>query len=139
MRQRPLAGVPEIRALLIRAGNQGKQVCTGTGERHRRDGGLRAMAARPRGQVVERYGKSGRTYAIRFHAYGRRRYLTLGRGSEGWTRRRAEDELSNVLADVRRDLWVGRSRAHGDITDRRSERSSLRSFQTICWPNAALR
>jgi hypothetical protein len=64
------------------------------------------MAARPRGQVVERYGKSGRTYAIRFHAHGRRRYLTLGRESEGWTRRRAEDELANVLADVRRDLWI---------------------------------
>jgi integrase len=64
------------------------------------------MAARPRGQVVERHWKSGRTYAIRFYAYGRRRYLTLGRESEGWTRRRAEDELANVLADVRRDLWV---------------------------------
>lgn len=64
------------------------------------------MAVRPRGQVVERRSKSGRTYAIRFYAYGRRRYLTLGREFEGWTRRRAEDELANVLADVRRDLWV---------------------------------
>jgi integrase len=64
------------------------------------------MAVRPRGQVVERRLKGGRIYAIRFHAYGRRRYLTLGLESEGWTRRRAEDELANVLADVRRDLWV---------------------------------
>lgn len=64
------------------------------------------MAARPRGHVVERRLKSGRSYAIRFHASGRRRYLTLGRESEGWTRRRAEDELANVLADVRRGLWV---------------------------------
>ena len=64
------------------------------------------MAIRPKGQVVERRCKSGRTFAIRFPAYGRRRYLTLGRESEGWTRRRAEDELANVLADVRRDLWV---------------------------------
>jgi integrase len=56
--------------------------------------------------VVERRLKSGRSYAIRFHAYGRRRFLTLGRESEGWTRRQAEDELANVLADVRRDLWV---------------------------------
>jgi len=46
------------------------------------------MAARPRGQVVERYGNGGRTYAIRFSASGRRRYLTLGREYEGWTRRR---------------------------------------------------
>lgn len=64
------------------------------------------MAARLRGQVVERCLKSGRVYAIRFRAYGRRRYLTLGRESEGWTRRGAEDGLANVLADVRRDLWV---------------------------------
>lgn len=64
------------------------------------------MAARPRGQVVERYGKSGRTYAIRFGANGHRRYLTLGRESEGWTRRLAKDELANVLADVRRGLWI---------------------------------
>lgn len=66
------------------------------------------MAARPRGHVVERYGKVGRTYAIRFPAHGRRRYQTLGRESEGWARRTAEDELANVLADVRRDLWVER-------------------------------
>ncbi len=64
------------------------------------------MAIRPRGQVLERRWKGGRGYAIRFYAYGRRRYLTLGRESEGWSRRRAEDELANVLADVRRDLWV---------------------------------
>jgi hypothetical protein len=64
------------------------------------------MAVRPRGQVIERRLKSGRIYAIRFHVYGRRRYLTLGHESEGWTRRRAEDALANVLADVRRDLWV---------------------------------
>jgi integrase len=64
------------------------------------------MAVRSRGQVVERCGKSGYTYAIRFSANGRRRYLTLGRESEGWTRRLAEDELANVLADARRGLWV---------------------------------
>jgi integrase len=30
---------------------------------------------------------------------------TLGRRSEGWTRKRAEQELENVIADVRRGLW----------------------------------
>ena len=29
------------------------------------------------GQVLERRGKRGRTYALRFRAYGRRHYLTL--------------------------------------------------------------
>ena len=32
-------------------------------------------------------------------------YVTLGTSDEGWTRRRAEDELANVLADVRRGVW----------------------------------
>jgi integrase len=64
------------------------------------------MTTRSKGQVLQRQWKSGRGYAIRFHAYGRRRYLTLGRETEGWTRRRAEDELANVLADVRRSLWA---------------------------------
>jgi len=63
------------------------------------------MARPSTGQVLER--KRGRdiAYAIRFRAYGQRRYLTLGRRSEGWTRRAAETELANVLADVRRGIW----------------------------------
>ena len=38
-------------------------------------------------------------------AYGKRRYVTLGGKGEGWTRARADAELQNVLADVRRGLW----------------------------------
>jgi integrase len=64
------------------------------------------MAAKSEGQVLERLWKSGRGYALRFHAYGERRYLTLGLESEGWTPRRAEEELANVLADVRRGIWT---------------------------------
>jgi integrase len=63
------------------------------------------MARSPNGQVVERKRKGGCTFALRFQAYGRRRYLTLGTAEEGWDRRRAEEELSNVLADVRRGIW----------------------------------
>jgi integrase len=55
--------------------------------------------------VIERNGKRGSTYALRFRAYGRRRYITLGGPEEGWTRELAETELQNVLADVRRGLW----------------------------------
>ena len=64
------------------------------------------MAGRSGGQVLERRWKGGKGYALRFHAYGRRRYLTLGLAGEGWTRRRAEEELQNILADVRRQIWV---------------------------------
>jgi integrase len=65
-----------------------------------------AVARPPTGQVLEKTTSRGRTYALRFRAYGKRQYLTLGTAGEGWTRRRAEDELANVLADVRRGIWT---------------------------------
>jgi len=58
------------------------------------------------GEVLERRVRRDRVYALRFMAYGERRYLTLGRRSDGWGRRAAEEELQNVLADVRRGFWV---------------------------------
>ncbi len=64
------------------------------------------MARRPEGQVLERHWKSGRGYALRFRAYGERLYLTLGLETEGWDRKRAEEELANVMADVRRGIWT---------------------------------
>jgi integrase len=64
------------------------------------------MAARSQGQVIERAWKSGRGYALRFPAYGERQYLTLGLETEGWTRKRAEEELQNIIADVRRGIWI---------------------------------
>ncbi len=63
------------------------------------------MGRQATGQVLERRGKRGRTFALRFRAYGRRQYVTLGGADEGWTRQRAEEELANVLADVRRGIW----------------------------------
>jgi integrase len=44
-------------------------------------------------------------FGIRFRAYGRREYVTLGSAADGWTQPRAADELQNVLADVRRGIW----------------------------------
>jgi len=58
-----------------------------------------------KGQVLERERDHDVVFALRFYAYGKRRYLTLGGRSEGWTRERAEVELQNVLADVRRGIW----------------------------------
>lgn len=61
------------------------------------------MPRRATGQVIEP--TEGRSWAIRFRAYGKRRYLALGTAEDGWNRRKAEAELRNVLADVERGLW----------------------------------
>jgi integrase len=61
--------------------------------------------ARPQGRVVERESRDGTTYAIRFMAAGRRRFQTLGTSAQGWTHARAQTELQNALADVRRGIW----------------------------------
>lgn len=61
------------------------------------------MPRRATGQVVEP--TDGRSWAIRFRAYGKRRYVALGTAEEGWNRKRAEAELRHVLADVERGLW----------------------------------
>jgi integrase len=56
--------------------------------------------------VVRRKTKTGLVFALRFYAYGERHYLTLGAEEAGWSRSRAEEELQNVMADVRRGIWV---------------------------------
>ena len=63
------------------------------------------MAPNATGEVLERWRGGSVVYALRFRAYGKRRYLTLGTKAEGWNRSRANEELQNVLADVRRGLW----------------------------------
>jgi integrase len=56
--------------------------------------------------VVERKRKTGVYYGIRFIAGGRRRYQKLGPAADGWTRKRAEAALQDVMTDVRRGVWV---------------------------------
>jgi len=63
------------------------------------------MGRKATGQVVEVDGANGCRFALRFRAYGKRRYVTLGAAAEGWTRGKAAEELANVLADVRRGIW----------------------------------
>jgi integrase len=63
------------------------------------------MARSPSGQLLSRKTSRGRTFALRFRAYGQRHYVTLGTDRDGWTRARAEQELANTLADVRRGIW----------------------------------
>jgi integrase len=49
-------------------------------------------------------------WAIRFSAYGKRRYEVLGTAEEGWNRSKAEAALRHVLADVERGIWKPRER-----------------------------
>ncbi len=62
-------------------------------------------ARAPKGEVVRNPTRGGFTFALRFTAYGKRRYLTLGRPEDGWTEAKARTELENILADVRRGIW----------------------------------
>jgi integrase len=62
------------------------------------------MARRPTGQVIPPEGQQ-RGWAVRFTAYGKRRFVTLDRPEDGWGRERAEAELRHVLADVERGIW----------------------------------
>ena len=59
--------------------------------------------ARPlKGKIVEHEGVDGLTYrALRFTAYGKRRYVSLGAVG----RDEAETELRHVLADLERAIW----------------------------------
>lgn len=63
------------------------------------------MARKATGQVIEVAGAGSRTFALRFRAYGKRHYVTLGSAADGWTQRKAGEELANVMADVRRGIW----------------------------------
>src|SRR6266566_7557271 len=63
------------------------------------------MARKATGNVLERKRQSGTTYGLRFTAGGERQYVTLGTVAEGWTRKRAEDELRHTMADVERGIW----------------------------------
>lgn len=60
------------------------------------------MARKATGAVVEHRGADGLTYrALRFTAYGKRRYIALG----PITAAEAERELRHVMADVERGTW----------------------------------
>jgi integrase len=59
------------------------------------------MARPATGSIVERRGKDGVTFGLRFRAYGRRQYVT----AQGTTRVDAERELRHLLADVERGRW----------------------------------
>jgi hypothetical protein len=45
------------------------------------------MARPPTGAIIEKRTTRGTSYALRFRAYGQRRYVTLGTTKDGWNRR----------------------------------------------------
>ena len=59
------------------------------------------MARPPSGQIVERDGKQGRTFALGFRAYGKREYVT----TTATNRAEAEEQLAYILAQVKRGTW----------------------------------
>jgi len=85
------------------------------------------MAARAEGEVKVREWKNGRSYALRFWAYAERQYLTLGYEHDGWDLDKANVELQNVLADVRRGLWVPPKKKRRGASDR-AERGEAQPF-----------
>lgn len=63
------------------------------------------MARRSTGSVSVRKRKTGTFYALRFTAYGERRFQTLGSAAEGWTYKKAPAELEVVMAAVKCGPW----------------------------------
>jgi integrase len=64
----------------------------------------RARASK--GAVVKRASRGGgHTYALRFTAYGERRYVTLGSSDQGWSDAKAQAELERVIEQVRAGTW----------------------------------
>ncbi|MDQ6807511.1 MAG: tyrosine-type recombinase/integrase [Actinomycetota bacterium] len=60
------------------------------------------MARKITGAVVPHTGRDGRTYqSLRFTAYGKRRFVSLGTVSDA----EAQRELRHVLADIERGTW----------------------------------
>ena len=64
------------------------------------------MEKRARGEVRVHQRLDGlRTYSLRFRVDGRRRSITLGTDADGWTERKAERKLEDILAAVRVGVW----------------------------------
>jgi integrase len=64
------------------------------------------MEKRERGEIRVHERADGQlTFSLRFRVDGRRRSLTLGKDTDGWTWRKAERKLDDVLAQVRAGVW----------------------------------
>ncbi len=79
------------------------------------------MEKRARGEIrVHERNDGTLTFSIRFRADGRRNSITLGTNKDGWTWKKAERKLDDLLAQVRAGVWrpetaVSREKV-GDLT-----------------------
>jgi len=91
------------------------------------------MEKRARGEIrVHQRADGLRTYSLRFRVNGSRQSLTLGTDAEGWTRRRAERKLDDVLAEVRAGVW--QPPAPPDPADSRD--ATFHEFASRWWTGA---
>ena len=81
------------------------------------------MAAHAKGEVVRNPTRDGFTFALRFTASGKRRYVTLGAPAEGWTQARAEAEAPGERRDWEAEPELVRP-SRGASTGRHRGRSS---------------
>jgi hypothetical protein len=63
------------------------------------------MPRKSTGGIVEKPTTRGISFGLRFRALGRRQFVHLGYAADGWTRERAEQELTYTLAQVERGDW----------------------------------
>ncbi len=64
------------------------------------------MEKRARGEIRVHERKDGQvTYSLRFRVNGKREIVTLGTDTDGWTFRKAEHKLEDVLARIRAGVW----------------------------------
>jgi integrase len=81
------------------------------------------MARKVTGAVVEHPGRDGRVYrSLRFTAYGKRRYVSLGPVSEA----EAQRELRHALSDVERGRWT-----EPRAVDAPAEREPIPTFHVL--------
>jgi integrase len=64
------------------------------------------MEKRASGEIRVHERRDGQvTYSLRFRVNGKREILTLGTDTDGWTFRKAERKLDDVLARIRAGVW----------------------------------
>lgn len=79
------------------------------------------MARPATGSVVEPKG-ARKSWGLRFRVSGKREFLTLGRPEDGWNRRKADEALKDVLAEVQLGTYEPpRAKAAIEVPDQAEE------------------
>jgi hypothetical protein len=89
------------------------------------------MGRRATGQIITTPNEHGTSYAVRFTAFGKRRFQTIGHSADGMTRADAERELQHIMADVQRGLW--QPPAPNRDVEPPSEEANFHEFASEWW------